>query len=186
MRSFGWWITLATLGGVSAWRSATAGRRPEAGWPVESAEARELAPPARRLAVALADAEVRSRLDSLLGSGGRAAVGALVPGGDCLTAWFPVPAHLDQWRRAPAGPLLIVAGRTGIPLAFDREGRIHRLDPTRPPRTPALVLSRVGASGCAGSWLCAAEPGRLLPRSYPSSDGSGPPGRPAPCVLTGR
>jgi hypothetical protein len=119
-------------------------------------ETRALEPVARRVALALADTEVRVRFHRALAEhpGQTLPLAPLVAFPTVLVALIPLPEHARRWLAEPSQPILVAAGSDGLPIAFDLGGGRHRLDPTRPPRTPVILLSRPDEVHCDRSWLC--------------------------------
>jgi len=119
-------------------------------------ETRALEPVARRVALALGDTEVRDRFHRALAEhpGHALSLAPLVAFPTVLVARIPLPDHARRWLAEPSQPVLVAAGSDGLPIAFDLGGGRHRLDPTRPPRTPVILLSRPDAVFCDRSWLC--------------------------------
>jgi len=59
-----------------------------------------------------------------------------------MEVYLPVPGHRARWQGGP--DVLVATARADgeIPVAFDRRGRKHLLDPRRPPDTPVIALQQ--------------------------------------------
>jgi hypothetical protein len=128
----------------------------------DAAETARLQRFARRLAIALADTGFRSRFDCALSLNRNAGVllEPLLPAASGLIASIPVPAHRRAWLDRASRAVLVAVHASGLPVAFDLRGGRHRLDPTRPPQTPVILLGVVRPGSASA---LPAPPPRLPP-----------------------
>jgi hypothetical protein len=155
---------------------------PPGGRAVRGTNAGDLEPHARGLALALVDPSFRHRFGSaLVGHAGLPLrLDHFLPRSAEGVASMPVAAHRRSWGARPAGPVLMAVATPGLPLAFDLRGGRHRLDPTRPPETPVIVLGL--ARPVPTSALPAASP--RLPPTPAGTEGASRSRQPAGTSIT--
>lgn len=142
-------VLIASL--LSTWCSGAFPRPPVASWippaipGLDSSRRPALELLACRLALALSNTPLRRGVDSALTRGTHVAIrfGDLDHHSTAAVASLPIPAHRLAWLLHPAGPRLVAIALDSLPIAFDLGGGKHRLDPTRPPQTPVLVVEFV-------------------------------------------